>query len=80
MSAHEQPHVVRGAPACAFCERPLTDDDASALIKVPSKVLGQRYFGAHATCLRRVMRPEIAQFMDLSDVPVGLVHVTPPPV
>jgi hypothetical protein len=79
MSNQEQPQFVRGGPACAFCTRPLSEADASALIKLPSRSLGQRYFGAHAECLRQAMRPEIARFMDLADVPTGLGNIFPPP-
>ena len=79
MTDHDQPHFVRGGPACAFCTRPLAEGDASALIKLPSRSLGERYFGAHAECLRQAMRPDIARLMDLADVPPGLSHVFPPP-
>lgn len=79
MSDREQPHFVRGGPACAFCTRVFSEADAVALIKLPSRSFGQRYFGAHAECLRRAMRPEIARFMDLADVPTGLNQIFPPP-
>jgi hypothetical protein len=78
MSSQEEPLFVRGRPACAFCTQGLADDDACALITLPSQSLGQRYFGAHAACLRQAMRPEIARFMDLADVPAGLTHASPP--
>jgi hypothetical protein len=77
MSDHEVPKFVRGAPACAFCARALSDTDTVAAITLPSSAHGRRFFSAHAECLRQTMRPEIAQFMDLADIPPGLGHVLP---
>ena len=79
MSDREVPKFVRGGPACAFCGQVLLDTDAVAAIRLPSQLHGQRNFGAHASCLRQAMRPEIAQFMDLADVPPGLGHLLPRP-
>jgi hypothetical protein len=75
MENQEAPKFVRGGPACALCGQALSDNHAAAMIMVPSRLHGQRYFGAHAECLRNAMRPEIAQFMDLADIPPGLGHI-----
>ena len=65
--AHEQ-------PGCAFCAQVLAPDDCVASIRLPSHAHGQRYFGAHARCWQRAVRPEIARLIDLADVPPGLDH------
>ena len=79
MSEHTDPQFVRGAGLpCALCGALFTADDAVASIRLPSRTRGQIYFGAHASCLRASMRPEIAQFLDLSDMPPGLGHLVAP--
>ena len=35
---------------------------------------GFRYFGAHAQCCRQAVRPDLAELIDLADVPPGLDH------
>lgn len=80
MSEHTDPKFVRGVGRpCALCGALLTDDDAIAAIRLPSRTHGHMYFGAHASCLRATMRPEIAQFLDVTDVPPGLNHLLPAP-
>ena len=70
----EQKTTVHQEPACAFCGRALAANDRVASIRVPSHTRGFRYFGAHAECCRKVVRPELAALMDLADVPPGLDH------
>jgi hypothetical protein len=65
---------VRGEPACVFCGHTLAPNDCVASIRLPSHTHGFRYFGAHARCCRQAVRPEVAQLMDLADVPPGLDH------
>ena len=64
----------RGEPTCAFCAEALAASDCVASIRLLSHTRGERYFGAHARCLQRVVRPEIARVLDLDDVPPGLDH------
>src|SRR3954470_6216071 len=61
-------------PGCALCAQPLASDDCIATIRLPSHAHGHRYFGAHVRCWRQAVRPEIAEFIDLADVPPGLDH------
>jgi len=61
-------------PDCAFCAQVLAPDDCVASIRLSSHAHGHRYFGAHARCWQQAVRPEIAQLMDLADVPAGLDH------
>ena len=77
MGSPEKSGFVRGDPTCAFCAGVLHGDDTMASIRLLSRAHGQRYFGVHLRCLQEVMRPEIAQLIDLSDVPSGLDHMLP---
>jgi len=70
----EQRTAARGEPTCAFCAAVLAADDRVASIRLLSHSRGQQFFGAHAKCLQRVVRPEVAQLVDLADVPPGLDH------
>lgn len=74
MSDHQEEAVVRGEPECVFCAQVLAPDDCVASIRLLSRTHGQRHFGAHVRCFQRVARPEIAQFLELADVPPGLDH------
>jgi hypothetical protein len=76
-SGEEPATFVRGGPACAFCTTVLSETEAVALITLRSRAHGQRYFGAHARCLQAAMRPDIARFLELSDVPPGLRDLLP---
>ena len=64
-------------PSCAFCAELLVGDDTIVSIRFLSRTRGQRFLGAHARCFRDVVRPEVAQLVDLSDVAPGLDHVLP---
>ena len=66
-SAHQE-------PACAFCGHALAPNDRVASIRVPSHAHGFRYFGAHAECCRQAVRPDLAELLDIADVPPGLDH------
>jgi hypothetical protein len=67
-------------PDCAFCGEAIAPDDCVASVKLLSHTHGQRYFGAHARCWQKAVRPEIARLIDLADVPPGLDHfLTLPP-
>jgi len=74
MSDQQTATFVQQEPACAFCGHALAPNDRVASIKVPSHSRGFRYFGAHAQCCRQAVRPELAELMDLADVPPGLDH------
>ena len=74
MSDHQGKAAARGEPECVFCAQRLAPDDCVASIRLLSRTHGQRHFGAHVQCLQRVVRPEIAQFVELADVPPGLDH------
>jgi hypothetical protein len=65
---------LHSAPECVFCAHVLAADDCVASIKVLSHLHGSRYFGAHVECLRRVVRPEVARLVEMTDVPPGLDH------
>ena len=74
MSDQPKATSVHQDPACAFCGHVLAPNDRVASIRVPSHTHGFRYFGAHAECCRHAVRPELAERMDLADVPPGLGH------
>ena len=74
MSDQQTATFVHQEPACAFCGHALAPNDCVASIRVPSHTRGFRYFGAHAQCCRQAVRPELAELMDLADVPPGLDH------
>jgi hypothetical protein len=74
MTEHHRTASAPGEPACAFCTQALAPDDCVASIRLLSHTHGHRYFGAHARCLQLAVRPEIAQLVDLADVPPGLDH------
>ena len=74
MSDQQKATSVQQEPVCAFCGHALAPNDRVASIRVPSHTRGFRYFGAHADCCRKAVRPELAQVMDLGDVPPGLDH------
>ena len=74
MSDQLRTAYVHEAPDCAFCAEVLAPDDCVATIRLPSHTHGQRFFGAHALCWQRAVRPEIARLIDLADVPPGLDH------
>ena len=75
-----QPPSARGGPACAFCAEIVVESAPTAWIALPSRAHGQRYFAAHASCFQHRMSPEVAQFLDLDDVPParGLPPTAPP--
>ena len=74
MSDQHKPTFVRQEPACAFCGHALAPNDRVASIRVPSHARGLRHFGAHVECCQQAVRPELAELMDLADVPPGLDH------
>ena len=74
MSDQQTATSVHQEPACAFCGHALAPNDRVASIRVPSHTRGFRYFGAHAQCCRQAVRPDLAELMDLADVPPGLDH------
>ena len=59
---------------CAFCGELLESDECIASIRIASRAHGQRYFAAHVLCLKRTIRPESANLIDLADVPTGMDH------
>ena len=65
---------VHSEPECVFCAQILAADDHVASIKVLSHTRGSRYFGAHVSCLKEVVRPDVSDLLDLVDVPPGLDH------
>lgn len=64
----------RADVACSFCAELLAADDRVASIRVLSHARDYRYFAAHVLCLQKVVQPDIAQSIDLADVPPGLDH------
>ena len=74
MSDQQRTTSAREAPACVFCARGLAPADCIVSIRVPSHTLGQKYFGAHARCLREAFPPDSVRLIDLDDVPPGLDH------
>ncbi len=74
MSDQPKTTSVYQEPACAFCGHALAPNDRVASIRVPSHAHGLRYFGAHAQCCRQAVRPELAELLDVDDIPPGLDH------
>ena len=74
MSDHHGTATVRGEPVCVFCAQVLAPADCVASIRLLSRTRGDRHFGAHIRCFRQAVRPEIANLVDLADVPPGLDH------
>lgn len=74
MSEQSRATSVDHEPSCAFCGHALAPADRVASIRVPSHARGFRYFGAHAACCRQAIRPELAELLDLADIPPGLDH------
>jgi hypothetical protein len=52
----------------------MAGDDRVASIRVLSHTRDFRFFGAHVECLQKVVHPEIARLIDLTDVPPGVDH------
>jgi len=81
MTVEQRATLVGVGTVCVFCTEELAPDDRVACIKLLSHASGQRYFGAHAGCLQKVVRVETAPLIDLADVPPGLDHfLTLPPL
>lgn len=74
MSDQPEATFAQQEPACVFCGHALAPNDRVASIRVPSHARGLRYFGAHAQCWRQAVRPELAELVELDDVPPGLDH------
>ena len=68
------PHRETPSMACSFCAEIMAGDDRVASIRVLSHTRDVRFFGAHVECLQKVVHPEIARLIDLSDVPPGVDH------